>query len=684
MTVDTEAIRRSVTKNDYADDPRSGAANVWYFMAPQTYARPVADLLPFWSFSRDVQLRSTTAMESMWAAAVHKAITKRAARGFTVDDPQDKEAGKPSRRTRWAQSLLLAASPGHGTPGWVPFLLKHLRDFLTTDNGAFIEVIRATSAAGSRIVGLAHLDSLRCRRTGDPDVPVLYRDRRGYEHELRDHQVLLFSDMPHPGDLYYGVGECAASRSYGTIAKLAAVERYVYEKVSGNRALALHFVQGVAPKQLEGAMLAAEQAQLQKGVTSYMGAVVIPVMGDAAISLVTIPLAEIPDGFDAKQLLEDGHLVYANNIGISVQELRPLSGQGLGTGTQSIVLDEAQQEVGLAAWDKQLTHALNEYVLPESTTFSLVNTNDMRDQAQKANVANTRATERSTRIQSGEISPAMARQLAVDAGDLPPELVPADETGAGTLDDDDKPRPDVVPAALAMQAPDAPPKAGPAAAAAPASQAAPAPLVGNLMHKAYKDANHDGVMVAFMLTGPVASKLVSLAGVTEPIENLHVTLAYLGNVADVAPYQDTIRRVLAEFAHGHAPVEGTINGVGRFANTDSDGTNAVYANYDAPALPRFRGDLVEALQAAGVPVASNHGYTPHITLAYVPEAAPTPDIRPPQIPLAFNSFTLAWGEERSNYPLIAPIVGATNKELRSARDELAAALALLDEVSRDG
>ena len=491
MTIDTTVLKRSVTEGDYAENPYAGANGVWYFMTPQTYARPIADLLPFWSFSRDVQLRSTTAMEAMWAAAVHKAITKRAARGFTVDDSQDKEAGKPSRRTRWAQSLLLAASPGHGTPGWVPFLLKHLRDFLTTDNGAFIEVIRATSAAGSRIVGLAHLDSLRCRRTGDPDVPVLYRDRKGYEHELRDHQVLLFSDMPHPGDLYYGVGECAASRSYGTIAKLAAVERYVYEKVSGNRALALHFVQGVAPKQLEGAMLAAEQAQLQKGVTSYMGAVVIPVMGDAAISLVTIPLAEIPDGFDAKQLLEDGHLVYANNIGISVQELRPLSGQGLGTGTQSIVLDEAQQEVGLAAWDKQLTHALNEYVLPESTTFSLVNTNDMRDQAQKANVANTRATERSTRIMSGEINPAIARQLAVDAGDLPAELIPADETGAGTLDDDDKPQPTVAPAALAMQAPMAPPKAGPAAAAAPAPGPNPAPLVGNLMTKELRTARDE-------------------------------------------------------------------------------------------------------------------------------------------------------------------------------------------------
>ena len=39
MTIDTTVLRRSVTEGDYADDPRSGAANVWYFMAPQTYAR---------------------------------------------------------------------------------------------------------------------------------------------------------------------------------------------------------------------------------------------------------------------------------------------------------------------------------------------------------------------------------------------------------------------------------------------------------------------------------------------------------------------------------------------------------------------------------------------------------------------------------------------------------------------
>ena len=52
--------------------------------------------------------------------------------------------------------------------GWVPFLNMHLRDYLLTDNGAFVEVVRASAASGSRIIGPAHLDSARCTRTADP------------------------------------------------------------------------------------------------------------------------------------------------------------------------------------------------------------------------------------------------------------------------------------------------------------------------------------------------------------------------------------------------------------------------------------------------------------------------------------------------------------------------------------
>jgi hypothetical protein len=125
---------------------------------------------------------------------------------------------------------------------WTTFLYQHLRDFLTTDNGAFIEIVRATRAAGSRIIGLMHLDSLRCQRTGDPDIPVIYTDRKGREHEMKYHQVMLFADMPDPGATYFGVGYCAASRAYKSIYRMSAIERYGSEKVSGRRPLAIHFV----------------------------------------------------------------------------------------------------------------------------------------------------------------------------------------------------------------------------------------------------------------------------------------------------------------------------------------------------------------------------------------------------------------------------------------------------------
>jgi hypothetical protein len=156
----------------------------------------------------------------MWADALFKAITKIAALGWSIADSEDSKV-----RTNRGQDLYMTALAGMHR-GWVPFISMHLRDYLLTDNGAFVEIIRASSVAGSRIVGLAHLDSARCTRTGDPDIPVLYRDRLGKWHEMRWWQVMSFADMPDPSETWNGVGFCAASRAFVTIAKLAALEQW--------------------------------------------------------------------------------------------------------------------------------------------------------------------------------------------------------------------------------------------------------------------------------------------------------------------------------------------------------------------------------------------------------------------------------------------------------------------------
>lgn len=428
-TVPADVLAKSVTRDDHVPISRGGANFLLNFMTPVGGIASGSDLLPYWSPARDMILRLSIHLEAMWSAAIGKAITKIAAQGWEV-----KDSGESTMRVNRAQNLYLNADG----QGWISFMNRHLRDFLTTDNGAFVEIVRATPAAGSKVLGLMHLDSLRCLRTADPEIPLIYRDRLGGEHQMKDYQVLMFTDMASPTETYNGVGFCAASRAYRTIYKLAAMELYGYEKVSGSGATSLEFVQGVTETSLKSAMIIADGTQVARGAVYYKGSIVIPLLGDTPASRVSIPLKSLGDGFDLEHERENAYLVYANAIGIPVQDIKPLSGQGLGTGTQTVILAEAENGEGLASWRKQWTHAQNERVLPETTTFAWA-TNDVRDQKSKADVQLVRTQARAAAIGSQEITPAQALQMAVDAGDVPREFLAVDETPGGALDDSEKP-----------------------------------------------------------------------------------------------------------------------------------------------------------------------------------------------------------------------------------------------------
>ena len=180
---------------------------------------------------------------------------------------------------------------------------------------------------------------------------------------------------------------------------------------------------------------------------------------------------------------------------------------------------------------------------------------------------------------------------------------------------------------------------------------------GTVATKAQEQA-HTGVMVALMVPSPV---LAGLPGVTEPSDGLHITLAYLGDATDIqlAPRKERLIACLRDWASGCAPLAGVINGLGRFFNREQDDTNAVYAAPDVPGLSEARQSLIACLSRAGVYAAGNHGFTPHITLAYVAADASTPDIRLEDIPIAFDAITLAWGDERMMFPFAGAVEAHT-------------------------
>lgn len=451
---DAEVLRHSVTEADA--QVYQGSPLVFFALPTLTGWGYYSGVLPptppvYWRLERDMVLRATVLHESLWSSAVNIAATKTASLGWEVE-------GDYPLKVRRAQEMMLSLD----NEGWVKAQGKGVRDFITTDNGEWWEIVRATQGAGSRILGLMHLDSLRCYRTGDPARPVIYADLKGKYHELRDYQVINLVDMPNPGAEWLGVGLCAASRAYPHIFKLAAIEQYVSEKVSGSRPQEIHFVRGVLPKQLDQALRSADKSQAQKGAVMFKGAVVVPIPGDGTVEGYRVPLAELPDGFDRKQEFDLAITAYADAIGLDQQDLQPLSGQGLGTGAQSYVLWEKAKGKGLAARRQDWIHQINDKVNPDGVTFAF-NERDLSDELKEAEVSSARAATRGSMISNGEITAIEARQLAVDSDDLPKEFTPpeGDVTPEDNLSDFEKPLMEGEVEPLPMDLPDPDPAPAP-------------------------------------------------------------------------------------------------------------------------------------------------------------------------------------------------------------------------------
>ena len=414
-----EMRRKSVTANEYEVATKNGTTN-WFMQAidTRTTFQLPPDLPPFWSQRRDDYLAATVFHEDMWQGAVGVATTKMAALGWEVKS----EVGL---RARKGHDLLMASEGGSG---WVNFISKHIQAFLLTGNGAFVEIVRASRSNGSRVLGLMHLDPHRCVRTGDPHIPVLYRDRKGSIHELREHQVFMISDMPDHRELHFGVGHCAAERAYSTIYKLSAIEQFIREKVAGRKPLAIHFLSGVLKSHVEDILQSAQGEAARRGVQSYMGAAIATIAGDQPPTLVTVPLAEIPIGFVPQEERQNGYLIYARALGLDVQGLQPLSSGAMGTATQSRVLDEKAKGMGATvAWRQAFTHMLNEFVFGEYVNFYFIE-KDYRDQRAAQEVTSARANYIASIIQAGIITPQQGLQLLVDAKDLPRDFMPKDMT----------------------------------------------------------------------------------------------------------------------------------------------------------------------------------------------------------------------------------------------------------------
>lgn len=168
------------------------------------------------------------------------------------------------------------------------------------------------------------------------------------------------------------------------------------------------------------------------------------------------------------------------------------------------------------------------------------------------------------------------------------------------------------------------------------------------------EAEYTGVMLALYPPADVAAQLVAMAGVTMPAEQLHVTIAYCGK-ADMLRDEQIAGAILTAkmLSHGEEPLAAKLNGIGRFnASESSDGQDVIIALVDCPDLVSLRNKACEMLEYHDCEPSDNHGYTPHMTLAYVDAGTDSPLTMLPTIDLTFDRISVAVGGKVAHFPFV--------------------------------
>ena len=386
--------------------------------APLTlYIAEVADEISKWGTrvqARDKQLRQFWPSESTLAGAMYSVAARNSAFQWSLEGPD--KLLPPLER------MLHSAMSSGGTIGWTNFISAISLDYYGTDNGAFIEVIRATPT--SPVLGIAQLDSEKCQRTGDPDYPVIYMDRGGHEHKMAWYQIIPFTELPSPIETMNGVGYCAVSRVLRAAQIMRDMSQYKHEKVSGRFNRAIHIIGGVSKSQIEDIENRGQEDANNAGLIRYMQPLILASLDpEKAVSTATIELASLPDSFDQDQELKWYIANLALAFGVDYQDFAPLPGGNLGTSSQSEILDRKSRGKGPALFMEQLQNAFHwRGVFPRNVIFSF-SERDLASQKDEASISKLRAEERAIRIMSGEITVDMARTLAVYAGDLEDEHI---------------------------------------------------------------------------------------------------------------------------------------------------------------------------------------------------------------------------------------------------------------------
>lgn len=171
--------------------------------------------------------------------------------------------------------------------------------------------------------------------------------------------------------------------------------------------------------------------------------------------------------------------------------------------------------------------------------------------------------------------------------------------------------------------------------------------------KALGDGFSDNAMVAFYLPDEIASQIVLGIPGAVPVDDLHLTLAYLGKTDDISEKQvEDIKRGVSLWAKHQVPVDVRINGIARFTKTNSEDMQPIVALLDSRHLIGLQHSLESYIRYDGsFDYDAHHAFLPHVTLGYMPQGALWPVQNLPELKFMLKSVIFKVGETRYDLEL---------------------------------
>lgn len=375
-----------------------------------------AEEIPAWGTRpafRDKLLREFWPTEPILASALPSMVSKYSSLGWSLDGPP--------RTVKVIQDQLQYVEHGEGMQS---LLSKTALDLFSQDNGAFIEIVRTADDQNAPCVTLNHLDAGRCVRTGRADEPVYYYDWEGRAHKLKYYQVAIMTEMPSPIEFMRGMQYSAVSRLLRAAQIMRDISIYYREKVSGRFTRAIHFISGISKTAVNDALEKSSEEANNLRLSRYIQPIIVSTLDPTSqVTKQTIEMTTLPDSFDYEVFMR----WYINQLALAFatdyQEFAPLPAGNLGSSQQSQILHLKSKGKGPALFISKFERIMNfQGVIPRTVHF-VMGEQDAEVDIQKAQLKAVRATERATRIQSGEITPEIARQIAMDEGDLREEYL---------------------------------------------------------------------------------------------------------------------------------------------------------------------------------------------------------------------------------------------------------------------